>query len=149
MCRPYIDTNKRSWHGLTTPFFSNFLFTNSFSITFLYFFIISSLFPYFNLFMSIFIQSYVNQILSSCLVIRLTYNDWSITNEQRTKSNLVSSQWDPRRMRLIQSVPITTNSCWWRGVLDASYSMQLITDLRKVSVYVLRFPQTKLLTTMM
>jgi hypothetical protein len=92
MCRPYIDTNKRSWHGLTTPFFSNFLFTNSFSITFLYFFIISSLFPYFNLFMSIFIQSYVNQILSSCLVIRLTYNDWSITNEQRTKSNLVSSQ---------------------------------------------------------
>jgi hypothetical protein len=29
-------------------------------IKFLYFFIISSLFPYFNLFMSIFIQSYVN-----------------------------------------------------------------------------------------
>jgi hypothetical protein len=60
MCRPYIDTNKRSWHGLTTPFFSNFLFINLFSIKFLYFFIISSLFPYFNLFVSIFIQSYVN-----------------------------------------------------------------------------------------
>jgi hypothetical protein len=41
------------------PPFSNFLFTNLFSITFLYFFIISSLFPYFNLFVSIFIQ-YVN-----------------------------------------------------------------------------------------
>ena len=42
------------------PPFSNFLFTNLFSITFLYFFIISSLFPYFNLFMSIFIQVYAN-----------------------------------------------------------------------------------------
>ena len=42
-----------------TPF-SNFLFTSLFSIKFLYFFIISSLFPYFNLFVSIFIQSYVN-----------------------------------------------------------------------------------------
>jgi hypothetical protein len=40
--------------------FSNFLFTNLFSIKFLYFFIISSLFPYFNLFVSISIQSYVN-----------------------------------------------------------------------------------------
>jgi hypothetical protein len=75
MCRPYIDTwiisiyigsthaifhifslfnflffhivHRRSWHGLTTPLFSNILFTNLFSITFLYFFIISSLFPYF------------------------------------------------------------------------------------------------------
>ena len=37
------------------PFFSNFRpFTNLFSITFLYFFIISSLFPYFNLLVSIF-----------------------------------------------------------------------------------------------
>ena len=45
---------------LLHPFFSNFLFTNLFSIKFLYFFIISSLFPYFNLFVSIFIQSYVN-----------------------------------------------------------------------------------------
>ena len=44
----------------TLPPFSNFLFTNLFSIKFLYFFIISSLFPYFNLFVSIFIQSYVN-----------------------------------------------------------------------------------------
>ena len=42
------------------PLFSNFLFTNLFSIKFLYFLIISSLFPYFNLFVSIFIQSYVN-----------------------------------------------------------------------------------------
>ena len=49
-------THRRSWHGLC----SNFLFTNLFSIKFLYFFIISSLFPYFNLFVSIFIQSYVN-----------------------------------------------------------------------------------------
>jgi hypothetical protein len=32
----------------TNPLFSNFLFTNLFSIKFLYFFIISSLFPYFN-----------------------------------------------------------------------------------------------------
>jgi hypothetical protein len=44
--------------GTDHPPFSNFLFTNLFSI--LYFFIISSLFPYFNLFVSIFIQSYVN-----------------------------------------------------------------------------------------
>ena len=60
ICRPYIDTNKRSWHGLITPLFSTFLFANLFSIKFLYFFIISSLFPYFNLFVSIFIQSYGN-----------------------------------------------------------------------------------------
>jgi hypothetical protein len=45
---------------LPPPLFLNFLFTNLFSIKFLDFFIISSLFPYFNLFMSIFIQSYVN-----------------------------------------------------------------------------------------
>jgi hypothetical protein len=54
-----IIHHRRSWHGLTTPLFSNFLFTNLFSIKFLYFFIISTLFPYFNLFVSIFIQSYV------------------------------------------------------------------------------------------
>ena len=47
----------------TTPLFSNFLFTNLFSIKFLYFSIISSLFPYFNLFVSIFIQSHVNNNL--------------------------------------------------------------------------------------
>jgi hypothetical protein len=47
----------RTYHP---TFFSNFLFTNLFSIKFLYFFIISSPFPYFNLFVSIFIQSYVN-----------------------------------------------------------------------------------------
>ena len=46
--------------GTDYPPFSNFLFTNLVSIKFLYFFIISSLFPYFNLFVSIFIQSYVN-----------------------------------------------------------------------------------------
>ena len=46
--------------GTDHPPFSNFLFTNLFSIKFLYFFIISSLFPYFNLFVSIFLQSYVN-----------------------------------------------------------------------------------------
>jgi hypothetical protein len=46
----------RTYH----PPFSNFLITNLFSIKFLYFFIISSLFPYFNLFVSIFIQFYVN-----------------------------------------------------------------------------------------
>ena len=46
--------------GMDHPPFSNFLFTNLFSVKFLYFFIISSLCPYFNLFMSIFIQSYVN-----------------------------------------------------------------------------------------
>ena len=45
------------------PFYSNFPFTNLFSIKFLYFFIISSLFPYSNLFVSIFIQSYVNNNL--------------------------------------------------------------------------------------
>ena len=44
----------------TPPPFSNFLFTNLFSIKFLYFFIISSLFSYFNLLVSIFIQAYVN-----------------------------------------------------------------------------------------
>jgi len=55
--------HRRSWHGLTSPFFSNFLFTNLFAIKFLYFFIISSLFPYFNMFVSIFIQSHVNNNL--------------------------------------------------------------------------------------
>jgi hypothetical protein len=38
------NTHRRSWHGLTTPLFSNFLLTNLFSIKFLYFFIISSYF---------------------------------------------------------------------------------------------------------
>ena len=47
-------------HATDHPPFSNFLLTKLFLIKFLYFFIISSLFPYFNLFVSIFIQSYVN-----------------------------------------------------------------------------------------
>jgi hypothetical protein len=34
-----IMNHRRSWHGFTTPLFSNFLFTNLFSIKFLYFFI--------------------------------------------------------------------------------------------------------------
>ena len=55
--------HRRSWHGPTTPLFFNFLFTNLFSIKKNYFFIISSLFPYFNLFVSIFIQSRVNNNL--------------------------------------------------------------------------------------
>ena len=54
-----LDTNTGA-RGTDHHPFSNFLFTNLFSIKFLYFFIISSLFPYFNLFVSIFIQSYVN-----------------------------------------------------------------------------------------
>jgi hypothetical protein len=54
------QVNPQALVARTTPLFSNFLFTNLFSIKFLYFFIISSLFPYFNLFVSIFIQSYVN-----------------------------------------------------------------------------------------
>ena len=41
------------------PLFSNFLFTNLFSIKFLYFFIISSLFSYFNLFVLIFVAPLV------------------------------------------------------------------------------------------
>jgi hypothetical protein len=57
--RPKQSTGTRDT-DLPPPFFSNFLFTNLFSIKFLYFFIISSLFPYFNLFVSIFIQSYAN-----------------------------------------------------------------------------------------
>ena len=55
----------RNYH----PLF-NFLFTYLFSITFPYFFIISSLCPYFNLFMSIFIQSYVN---SNCIHVSTLY----------------------------------------------------------------------------
>jgi hypothetical protein len=56
----------RSLYGFTTPPpFLNFLLTYLFSIKFLYFFIISSLFPYFNLFVSIFIQSYV-RATSAC-----------------------------------------------------------------------------------
>jgi hypothetical protein len=45
----------RTYH----PPFSNFLFTNLFSIKFPYVFIISSLFPYLNLFVSIFMQSLI------------------------------------------------------------------------------------------
>ena len=59
---------------LPLPLFSNFLFTNLFSITFLYFFIISSLFPYFNLFVSIFIQSYVNIKLHVSTLYSNSYN---------------------------------------------------------------------------
>jgi hypothetical protein len=54
------DTGARGTDLPPPAFFSNFPFTNLFSIKFLYFFIISSLLPYFNLFLSIFIQSYVN-----------------------------------------------------------------------------------------
>ena len=39
---------------------TSFYFLFTFSVKFLYFFISSSLFPYFNLFMSIFIQLYIN-----------------------------------------------------------------------------------------
>jgi hypothetical protein len=68
----YIFYHRRSWHG-PPPFFSNFLFTNLFSIKFLYFFIILSLFPYFNLFVSIFIQSYANiKLHVSTLIARGT-----------------------------------------------------------------------------
>ena len=49
--------HSRSWHGITLLPFFNFLFTYLFSIKFLYFFIISSLSPYFKLFVSIFIHS--------------------------------------------------------------------------------------------
>ena len=55
--------HRRSWHGITLPPIFNFLFTYLFSIKFLYFFNISSRFPYFNLFVSIFIQSFVNSNL--------------------------------------------------------------------------------------
>ena len=44
----------------TTPLFLTFCLQIYFPMKFLYFFIISSLFPYFNLFVSIFIQYYVN-----------------------------------------------------------------------------------------
>ena len=62
-------THRPSWHELITPF----LFTNLFSIKFLYFFIISSRFPYFNLFVSIFIQSYVNIKLHVSTLYRYMY----------------------------------------------------------------------------
>ena len=56
--------------GTDHPPFSNFLFTNLFSIKFLYFFLLFHLFfPYFNLFVSIFIQSYANMI-QTCLLLR-------------------------------------------------------------------------------
>ena len=50
----------RGLHGLTL---GNFCFTFLFSMKFLYFFFISSLFPNCNLFLSIFIQYYVNNNL--------------------------------------------------------------------------------------
>jgi hypothetical protein len=49
MCRPQALVAR----NYTPPFFFNFLKC-------IYFFFISTLFPYFNLFVSIFIQSYVN-----------------------------------------------------------------------------------------
>jgi hypothetical protein len=54
--------------------FSNFPFVNLFSIKLLYFFIISPLFPYFNLFVSVFIQSYVNIKLHVSTLYR--YSNW-------------------------------------------------------------------------
>ena len=42
----HFASHSQALVGRTTPLFSNFLFTNLFSIKFLYFFIISSLFPY-------------------------------------------------------------------------------------------------------
>ena len=52
-----INVKSTGARGTDHPSFCNFLFTNLFPIKYLYFFIISSLFPYFNLFVSIFIQS--------------------------------------------------------------------------------------------
>ena len=60
LCKQTFQIRSTGARGTDHPPFSNFLFTNLFSIKFLYFFIISSLFPYFNLFVSIFIQSYLN-----------------------------------------------------------------------------------------
>jgi hypothetical protein len=54
-----IPTKRRYAKILNTNMFN----TRVFSIKFLYIFIISSLFPYFNLFVSIFIQSYANNNL--------------------------------------------------------------------------------------
>ena len=51
--------------GTDHPPFSNFLFTTLFSIKFLYFFIISSLFPYFNLFVDQY--SYNLMLTSNCI----------------------------------------------------------------------------------
>ena len=61
--------------GTDHPPFSNFLFTNLFSIKFLCFFIISFLFPYFNLFVSIFIQSYTNNNLHVSTI------SWTLRNK--------------------------------------------------------------------
>jgi hypothetical protein len=56
--------HRRLWYWLTTfPLFLSFLFANLFSITFLYFFSISTFLPYINLFVSIFIQFYANNNL--------------------------------------------------------------------------------------
>ena len=57
------EHHRRSRHGPPPPLQPSAKNTNLLSIKFLYFFIISSLFPYFNLFVSIFIQSYVNSSL--------------------------------------------------------------------------------------
>ena len=62
LCRSTCKIHRRSWHGITTPFLT-FCLHIYFRQTFLYFFIISSLFPYFKLIVSIFIQSYVNSNL--------------------------------------------------------------------------------------
>jgi hypothetical protein len=76
------EINSKIWYTLynkpqalvarTRPPFFLTLSTNLFSIKFLYFFIISSLFPYFNLFVSIFIQSYVNIKLHVSTLVRAT-----------------------------------------------------------------------------
>ena len=57
-----LYTGARGTDHLT---FSNFLFSNLFSIKFLYFFIISSLFPYFNLFVDQY--SYNLMLTSNCI----------------------------------------------------------------------------------
>ena len=62
ICRSYaplLSTGRRPWHVITPPLFY-FLFTYLFSITFLYYF---TSFSWFSLFVSIFIQSYVNNNL--------------------------------------------------------------------------------------
>jgi hypothetical protein len=63
----------RNYHP---PFFFYFLFTYLFSIEFLYFFIISTLFPHFNLFMSIYIQSYVNSNLHAVPFLKIDHFAW-------------------------------------------------------------------------
>ena len=116
----------------TTPLFSNFLFANLFSIKFRYFFIISSLFPYLNLFVSIFIQSYVNIKLhvSTLYRYKILYKYWHEQVQIRKKT------WNNKEIKNFIENKFVNRKLEKKGMVRATCDTD---NLRRCLVVLLKF----------